>query len=233
MYTGMNFLPLWTAMVYPTNSGRMVERRDQVRTTFFSLAAASTAILASRCVSINGPLATDLPMAYLFLLFRVTIHLSVRLLLRVLNPRVGWPQGVTGWRPPEVLPSPPPWGWSTGFIVTPRLCGRLPSQRVRPALPSETFSWSTLPTCPTVAMHSRGTRRTSPEGSLSSAEPPSLETNCACEPADRAICAPFPGLNSMLWTIVPAGIFFMGMALPTRMSASGPDITFCSRSEEH
>src|ERR1035438_4851214 len=164
-------------------------------------------------------------MAYLFLLFRVTIHLSVRLLLRVLNPRVGWPQGVTGWRPPEVLPSPPPWGWSTGFIVTPRLCGRLPSQRVRPALPSETFSWSTLPTCPTVAMHSRGTRRTSPEGSLSSAEPPSLETNCACEPADRAICAPFPGLNSMLWTIVPAGIFFMGMALPTRMSASGPDLS--------
>ena len=41
---------------------------------------------------------------------RVTIHLSVRLLLRVLKPRVGWPQGVTGWRPPEVLPSPPPCG---------------------------------------------------------------------------------------------------------------------------
>src|SRR3954451_1279597 len=33
---------------------------------------------------------------YLFLLFRVTIHLSVRLLLRVLKPRVGWPHGVTG-----------------------------------------------------------------------------------------------------------------------------------------
>ena len=29
-------------------------------------------------------------------LFRVTIHLSVRLLLRVLKPRVGWPHGVTG-----------------------------------------------------------------------------------------------------------------------------------------
>ncbi len=29
------------------------------------------------------------------LLFLVTIHLSVRLLSRVLQPRVGWPHGVT------------------------------------------------------------------------------------------------------------------------------------------
>src|ERR1039458_1262251 len=119
----MNFLPLWTATVWPTNSGRMVERRDQVRTTFFSLAAVSTASFASRCVSVNGPFLTDLPISYLFLVLRVTIHLLVRLLLRVLKPRVGWPQGVTGWRPPEVLPSPPPCGWSTGVIATARLRG--------------------------------------------------------------------------------------------------------------
>ena len=37
MYTGINFLPLCTAMVWPTISGMMVERRDQVRSTFFSL----------------------------------------------------------------------------------------------------------------------------------------------------------------------------------------------------
>src|SRR6266481_3943933 len=30
MYTGINFLPLCTAMVWPTISGMMVERRDQV-----------------------------------------------------------------------------------------------------------------------------------------------------------------------------------------------------------
>src|SRR5580658_698051 len=41
----------------------MVERRDQVRTTFFSLAAASTANLASRCVSVKGPFLTDLPIS--------------------------------------------------------------------------------------------------------------------------------------------------------------------------
>ena len=34
----------------------------------------------------------------------------VCLLRRVLAPLVGLPQGVTGWRPPEVRPSPPPWG---------------------------------------------------------------------------------------------------------------------------
>src|SRR5215469_3794240 len=61
MYTGINFLPLCTAIVCPTNSGRIVERRDHVRTTFFSLDALSTAILASRCVSVNGPFLTDLP----------------------------------------------------------------------------------------------------------------------------------------------------------------------------
>ena len=32
-YTGMNFLPLWTARVNPMNSGVMVDRRDQVLIT--------------------------------------------------------------------------------------------------------------------------------------------------------------------------------------------------------
>src|SRR5438270_7412499 len=104
-----------------------------------------------------------------YLLRRFTIMLSVRLLLRVLYPRVGCPQGVTGWRPPEVLPSPPPCGWSTGFMTTPRLVGRIPSQRVRPALPMLLFSWSRLLTCPMVAMQLTSTLRVSPEGSLISA----------------------------------------------------------------
>src|SRR5271155_3002992 len=41
----------------------MVERRDHVRTTFFSLAALSTASLASKCVSVKGPFLTDLPIS--------------------------------------------------------------------------------------------------------------------------------------------------------------------------
>src|SRR3977135_4018349 len=113
----------------------------------------------------NGPFFHDRAI-YLRLL---TMNCAVRLLLRVFAPLVGLPHGVTGCRPPDVLPSPPPCGWSTGFMETPRLCGFLPSQRLRPALPMEMFSWSELPTCPIVAMQSTRTLRVSPEGSLTSA----------------------------------------------------------------
>ena len=51
---------------------------------------------------------------------------------------------------------------------------------MRPALPIEIFSWSRLPTWPIVARHSACTIRCSPEGSLSSANLPSLAINCAC-----------------------------------------------------
>src|SRR5205823_1428446 len=75
-----------------------------------------------------------------------TINLSDSLCLRrVRLPRVGTPHGVTGWRPPFDLPSPPPCGWSTGFIAEPRTDGRLPRQRLRPALPPGMFWWSTFP----------------------------------------------------------------------------------------
>src|ERR1700687_2147042 len=174
-YTGMNFLPLCTAIVCPTISGIIVERRDHVRSTFFSLRAFMASTFVARCASTNAPFFVEraiissvetrvasshparkprqtasLQHSYPFLR-RFTINPSVRLLFRVLYPRVGWPHGVTCSRPPEVLPSPPPCGWSTGFIETPRLCGRLPTQRVRPALPHVTFSWSVFPTCPIVA----------------------------------------------------------------------------------
>src|SRR6185369_3667769 len=112
-YTGMNFFPLCTANVCPTISGMIVERRDQVRTTFFSLRAFIPSTLARMCASMNGPFFVERAMFLLlrrYLLRRDTIKASVRLLLRVLYPRVGWPQGVTGGRPPEVLPSPPPCG---------------------------------------------------------------------------------------------------------------------------
>src|SRR5579871_13568 len=113
MYTGINFLPLCTASVWPMNSGRMVERLDHVFTTFFSFLSFMTVTFFIRWSSTNGPFASERPIfyePYLFFCFRVTIHLFVRLLFRVLNPRVGWPHGVTGCRPPDVLPSPPPWG---------------------------------------------------------------------------------------------------------------------------
>ena len=68
----------------------------------------------------------------------------------------GLPHGDTGCRPPDDLPSPPPSGWSTGFMATPRVWGRTPFQRLRPALPSLISSCSELPTTPRVARQSIG-----------------------------------------------------------------------------
>src|SRR5207344_2215260 len=114
------------------------------------------------------------------------------------------PHGLVGWRPPELLPSPPPSGWSTGFITTPRLWGRLPSQRLRPALPIDAFSWSRLPTWPIVARHSMLMSRISLDGIFTDAWAPSLATSCTDDPADRAIWPPLPGFSSTLWSIVPS-----------------------------
>src|SRR2546430_10189983 len=75
------------------------------------------------------------------------------------------PQGDAGGRPPDVLPSPPPSGWSTGFIATPRTRGLRPSQRVLPAFPIESSSCSAFDTSPMVARHSPRTIRISVERS--------------------------------------------------------------------
>jgi hypothetical protein len=48
-------------------------------------------------------------------------------------------------------------------MVTPRLCGRRPIQRLRPALPIEMFMLSGFDTAPTVPMQRPFTRRCSPE----------------------------------------------------------------------
>src|SRR2546425_3237036 len=61
MYTGMNFLPLCTAIVCPTISGTMVERRDHVLTTFFSNRRLSSSTFFIRWSSVNGPFFNDLP----------------------------------------------------------------------------------------------------------------------------------------------------------------------------
>src|SRR5947199_7538876 len=100
-------------------------------------------------------------LALYFFFFRTwrlaMMNLVVALFLRVFLPLVGLPHGVTGWRPPEVRPSPPPCGWSTGFLATPRVSGRLPIHRVRPALARVWLALSGFDTAPTVAMQSERT----------------------------------------------------------------------------
>src|SRR5271156_3607771 len=63
----MNFLPLCTAMVWPIISGTIVERRDQVFTTFFSLRVFSPSTFSRRWPSTNGPFFSERAMASLFL----------------------------------------------------------------------------------------------------------------------------------------------------------------------
>src|SRR5512134_3478536 len=132
----MNFFPLCTARVCPTMSGMIVDRRDHVFTTLRSFRLFISSTLLRSGASTNGPLEIERAIAYLACFLRRTMNLSVRGAFRVFFPLVGTPQGVHDGRPPDVRPSPPPCGWSTGFIATPRTVGLRPRQRVRPAFPT-------------------------------------------------------------------------------------------------
>src|SRR5271154_1914787 len=57
----MNFFPLCTAMVWPIMSGTIVERRDHVLITFFSLRVFSPATLSRKWPSTNGPFFSERP----------------------------------------------------------------------------------------------------------------------------------------------------------------------------
>ena len=127
--------------------------------------------------------------------------------------------------PTGALPSPPPCGWSTGFITDPLTDGLIPKCLVFPALPNLTFSWSAFPTTPIVALHLANINLISPEGNLTWAYFPSLAINCALCPATLTNFAPWPGFNSMLWINVPTGMFDIGKQLPGLISAFSADIT--------
>src|SRR5574340_260945 len=84
-YTGTCCLPLWTAIVRPMKSGRIVERRDQVLIGFLSFVATALSALAWRWWSTNGPFFNERAIAVCpaYFLRRDTIIDCVRLLLRV------------------------------------------------------------------------------------------------------------------------------------------------------
>src|SRR5579883_1630780 len=94
MYTGMNFLPLCTARVWPMNSGTMVDRRDHVRTTFFSFFSLRSATFFIKWSSTNGPLCSERP---------ITVPPLPFLGLPRDDPFVG-PLVVAGLEPPRRLP---------------------------------------------------------------------------------------------------------------------------------
>src|ERR1700736_929205 len=66
-YTGINFFPLCTAMVCPIISGTIVERRDHVLITFFSLRVFRPSTFSRKWPSTNGPFFNERPIDPLFL----------------------------------------------------------------------------------------------------------------------------------------------------------------------
>src|ERR1700727_2917129 len=207
--TGTCLRPSCTAIVWPSIAGTIIERRDHVLITFLVPLSFCTSTFFIRWSSTNGPffrLRGIVRCSYRFFLpRRREISWSLGLCAWRVRPS-GWPHGLTGCRPPEVLPSPPPSGWSIGFIATPRTVGRRPFHRLRAALPSLMLPCSAVPTSPPVARQLTSTRRISPEGMRSCAYLPSLARSWTPEPADRAILAPPPGRSSLACTTVPVGM---------------------------
>src|SRR3569833_14097 len=164
------------------------ERRDQVLITVFLPDSFSASTFLSRWSSTNGPflrlrgMLFYLPAQRLFLPVRRRRTIIASDALRRRARPSGLPFGLTGRRPPDVLPSPPPCGWSTGFMTTPRTVGRLPRQRLRPAMPQLMLACSELPTSPIVARLRTATLRISPEGRRSWAYGPSLRRAAPSRP---------------------------------------------------
>src|SRR5438132_11552124 len=103
--------------------GRIVDPHDHVRITLRALVRLTMSTFRMSLGSMNGPFLVYLDMGYAFL--RRTMNLSDGRLPRVRLPSVGLPQGDFGLgMPTGALPSPPPCGWSLGFIAEPRTCGR-------------------------------------------------------------------------------------------------------------
>src|SRR6184192_2017920 len=145
----------------------MTDARAHVRITFLSRVWFILSILAFKESFMNGPFFDERDIYFLRPFFsrrRMMSLFEAFLGLRVRKPSAGFPHGVLGLPPGPVLPSPPPCGWSTGFMVEPRTAGRLPSHRERPALPPDSFSCSRLPTWPSVAWQRTWMRRSSVEG---------------------------------------------------------------------
>jgi len=139
-------------------------------------------------------------------------------------PNAGFPQGVKGLlRPIGARPSPPPCGWSHGFITEPRTVGRFPNQRVRPAFPLSTKNASLLLNSPIVAKHPLRINLISLDGNLTVTKFSCLARIFADVPAERTICPPRLGINSILWTDVPKGISSKGRAFPISNEIPFPD----------
>jgi len=87
---------------------------------------------------------------YIFLNKRLFLRSFLVFLVGV--PFVNLPQGVTCATGGDPLPSPPPCGWSHGFLITPLTIGLKPKALFFPALPTEIELCNGLDTIPKEAI---------------------------------------------------------------------------------
>ncbi|MCD7450201.1 hypothetical protein HAX54_004348 [Datura stramonium] len=92
------------------------------------------------------------------------------------------------------------------LITTPLTTGRLPSQRLDPALSKLFWFTPTFLTCTAVAEQFLYIKWTSPEGNFNVADFPSFAISFATAPDALANCPPFPSVIFMLCMAVPKGI---------------------------
>ena len=111
------------------------------------------------------------------------------------------------------LPAPPdrddlpPWGWSTGFMASPRTLGRIPNHLFRPALPKIRFLCSSLPILPRITEHSPLISIILLEGSFTYTFEFSFFIIVPDVPAALIYWPPNPGFLSILHISVPTRIF--------------------------
>src|SRR3989304_1705377 len=205
-------------MVCPTNSGRMVERRDQVRITRRSRERFSSRTFTSRCASTNGP----------FFLYR-PLYINLPSLPPFPPPRGPLRAANSGpdpFTPPLLAPLHdqavaglalarlrPQGGLAprthrsrhayrgAPLAATVRVTGRIhghPAHRRPPPQPALAAGLADLdrlrlgvPPPPQPApVQPAGPSRASPEGRRRWAKPPSLAMICAPPPAARTSCPP-------------------------------------------
>src|ERR1041385_4834170 len=111
----MNLFPLCTANVWPTNSGVIIDLRDQVLIACFLPPVFIATIFFSRCGSTKGPFFSERAIYFFLLLINYFLRLSRIYLFeaflseRVFNPFAFVPFLERGC-PPDARPSPPPIG---------------------------------------------------------------------------------------------------------------------------
>src|SRR5579871_7027866 len=108
----------------------------------------------------------------------------------------------------DFLPLPPPCGWSTGFMATPRTVGRIPFKRLYPAFNRFRLFFNTLPTIPTVAIQFNENSFILPFENITTALAPLFDIIIAHVPALLQYCPPSKGLDSKLCIFKRSGTFF-------------------------